>query len=71
MAEVEMTMDEICKPRKPGHVIFPEQRNMTTAIGLCRKMKATVSEVKRATEQTIMDKIYNDFFPNNTVEGNI
>ena len=60
MVEEDWTTDEICKPRRPGHVLFPEAINMTTAINLCHKMKAEVSHVMSAVQQKQMDKLFQD-----------
>ena len=54
MAEVETKTVEICKPERPGHILFPEDRNMSSAIDVCRKMKANVSVV---TSQQVMDEL--------------
>ena len=37
---------ELCKPIIPGHIFFPEKRNMTSAISLCKKMKSSMSVVE-------------------------
>lgn len=48
MVEESLNADQICKPLRPGHVLFPERRNMTSSIDICHKMKAKVSVVNSA-----------------------
>ena len=62
MVEEELSEDEICRPRRPGHVLFPEVRNVTSALSLCQNMKALISVVTSREQQNTMDKIYRDFF---------
>ena len=49
MTEESLTTEQMCKPLRPGHVLFPERRNMTSAIDICHKMKAQVSVVDSAS----------------------
>ena len=58
MVEEEIPSSEICMPRRPGNIIFPEVRNMSAGINLCRKMKGTVSEVKSQAQQQEMNQTY-------------
>lgn len=63
MAAEESTQAEICKPERPGHILFPEDRNMSSAIDVCRKMRANVSVV---TSQLVMNELVgklNETFP--------
>ena len=60
MVEEQITQDEICQPRRPGHTLFPEFRNISAGIDLCRKMKGIISEVKSEKQQRDMNKIYKD-----------
>ena len=71
MVEEEFTQDEICKPRRPGHVIFPELRNITSAISLCSKMRARVSVADSAKSQNQMTKVYKETFKVHESEGKV
>ena len=59
MVEEELTADDICRPRRPGHVLFPELRNITSAKSLCNKMKANMS-----VATTREDSLFKDERPN-------
>lgn len=51
MVEEDLTMEDLCQPPKPGHILFPEGRNMSSAINICSRMRAEVSVV---SDQSIM-----------------
>ena len=46
MVEEELVGVDLCKPMRPGHVFFPEVRNITATIALCKNMKAKISVVE-------------------------
>ena len=60
MVEEIVTQDDLCKPLRPGHVLFPERRNMTSGIDLCMKMKANVSVVDSARTLNELVNIYSN-----------
>ena len=45
MVEETITTEQMCKPLRPGHILFPERRNMTSSLDICHKMRAKVSVV--------------------------
>lgn len=63
MVEEEMIQDEICKPRKPGHVAFPELRNMSSSLSLCNKMRARVSIADSPKALEKMSRAFKEMFP--------
>lgn len=58
MVEESITVSEMCKPLRPGHTLFPERRNMTSGMDLCRKMKANVSVVNSQSTLNELATIY-------------
>ena len=46
MEEVYASQDSICKPARPGHVIFPKRRNFTSHVALCQKMRGSTSVIQ-------------------------
>ncbi len=46
MTERRVSVDSICKPVRPGHVIFPLRRNFTSHLAICRKMRGLPSVVR-------------------------
>lgn len=60
MVEESITVREMCKPLRPGNILFPERRNMTSGIDLCRKMRAIVSVVDSKTTLNKLASIHAD-----------
>ena len=60
MVEESVTRDEMCQPLRPGHVLFPERRNMTSGLDLCKKMKANVSVVDSESTLNELAVAYQD-----------
>lgn len=52
--DVEMNPEQLCKPLKPGHVLFPEKQDIYTALSLCKKMG---SELSVEYDQNIQDEL--------------
>ena len=46
MLEENILGEDLCRPARPGHVLFPETRNITQHILLCKHMKAKISVVE-------------------------
>lgn len=45
---------ELCRPVRPGHVIFPLRRNFSESVSLCRKMRGLTSVMKdRETQDAL------------------
>ena len=61
MTEVEYSVDRVCKPQRPGHVIFPEKRNFTASVEICRKMRGRHSVADSLATQTELIKTFNAF----------
>lgn len=55
MVEDEISGVDFCEPTRPGHVLFPEPRNITEIKSLCNHMKGEVSVVKN---QQIEDELF-------------
>ena len=70
MVEEDISLEDICQPRRPGHVLFPEKRNATSSLSLCQKMKAQMSVPTTRAHQAVMDQIYLDHFEEIESEGN-
>ncbi len=56
MTEVEATMESVCVPPRPGHVVMPMKRNFTSHRSVCRKLKGVASVVKDAETQEVMNE---------------
>ena len=50
IVEEEIDSVDLCKPMRPGHVFFPEERNITATIALCKNMKARISVIKNSAD---------------------
>ena len=71
MTVEDYSVDRVCKPQRPGHVIFPEKRNFTAAVEICRKMRGQISAVDSKRTMDALVKTFNDFpFPTNDIFGN-
>jgi hypothetical protein len=46
----------VCIPPRPGHVLFPERRNLTTHHAFCRKLKGETSVVYDNATQAWMSR---------------
>ena len=57
-----MSNDAICRPRRPGHVIFPELRNITAGMSLCKKMRANMSVASTPKVQAEMTRVYKETY---------
>ena len=55
MTIINKTTRELCVPPRPGHVLFPEKRNITTAVSICSQMRGKVSVIKSRETQTEMN----------------
>lgn len=53
-------MEQLCKPLRPGHVFFPDKRNMTSALDICRKMRAQISVVTNRQTQDLLIEAYRE-----------
>ncbi|TRY70496.1 hypothetical protein TCAL_02367 [Tigriopus californicus] len=60
MVEDEIKMEQLCKPLRPGHVFFPDKRNMTSALDICRKMRARISVVASRQTQDLLIEVYRE-----------
>ena len=70
MVSEEMPSEDICSPRKPGFVVFPEYRNITAAMSLCERMKAKMGIVTSPEVQAEMTRVYiTTFSAKNSSEG--
>ena len=54
MTKVEMSLDEICIPPRPGHVLFPEKRTMESLKLICTRVGGKVSVIKSNQTQLQM-----------------
>ena len=54
MTSREATDEEICVPPKPGHILFPENRNSSSLTDLCHKMRGKASAIKDEATQLMM-----------------
>ena len=54
MSSTMRTVESICIPPRPGHDIFPEKRNFSATVALCKKMKDVTSVVDSQETQTFM-----------------
>ncbi len=52
MTETEVSMDMVCVPAKPGHVIFPNFRNFSSHLETCQKFRGVISVVRNQKIQT-------------------
>ena len=59
---------DLCKPLRPGNVFFPEPRNFTSMISLCKKMRAKVTVVENENIQNELLEKFNK--QNNSTVGN-
>ena len=46
MTEIQLTLDEICIPPRPGHVLIPEKRSMESLQLVCTQIGGKVSVIK-------------------------
>ena len=58
MVSEEMSSEDICRPRKPGFVIFPEFRNVSAAMSICEKMRAKMGVATTPEVQAEMTRVY-------------
>ena len=54
MTKRSVRYDELCNPRRPGHVMLPERRNITAMKTICNQMKAKMSVIRDQRTQTFM-----------------
>ena len=56
MTSAERNKDDLCIPLRPGHVLFPEKRNITATISICNQMRGKVSVVSSRRMQTELNE---------------
>ena len=56
----DLDRDALCRPLRPGHVLFPMGRNFTAALDVCRKMRANMTVVHDRKTQTELNDIYRE-----------
>ena len=55
----ERTMESICVPPRPGHVLLPERRNFSSHQAICSKFRGLVSVVRdQETQDKMVDELY-------------
>ncbi len=51
MTETEATVESVCVPIRPGHVLMPNMRNFSAHHSLCRKFHGVTSVVDSQNTQ--------------------
>ncbi len=54
MEEFDLSMEAICVPVRPGHILMPNKRNFTNHHAVCRKFHGKTSIVTNYEIQTFM-----------------
>ncbi len=55
MTVEDQSMETLCIPPRPGHVVFPMKRNFTAHTAICRKMKGVASVIRDEETRLQMD----------------
>ncbi len=56
MSEVDVSMESVCVPPRPGHVIMPMKRNFSAHMDVCSKFKGVASVIRDAETQKNMNE---------------
>lgn len=59
MIEEDVPLNLICRPLRPGHVHFPEEKDLAEALDICFKMRAQISVVTSEMVQNELIALYN------------
>ena len=71
MEVLDVTMDSICIPTRPGHVLFPDKRNFTAMVSLCQKFQGIPSIIKDEATLNELSTIFDNQPACHSTDGGI
>ena len=62
MTTLNLSSREVCVPLRPGHVILPERKNLTSYRNWCERMRGHASVVRDQETQDFLIETLKDYY---------